>query len=134
MLAEILLTQYTFGTHSYSSSSAFMPIHSFQWLLSPYLYVYIIHISYLTLIVPQIYDYFLTLHLEIKFVWLSQWTYTKVLFLLIRYMAFTGAFLFMISELHLTKVTPDVVKQMGRPSILGRTSRTMQGDMACGNL
>jgi Family of unknown function (DUF6533) len=27
------------------------------------------------------------LHLEVKLIWFSRWTYTKVLFLLVRYMA-----------------------------------------------
>lgn len=35
-----------------------------------------------------IYDCLLTLHLEIRLIWLSKWTYTKVLFLLIRYTVF----------------------------------------------
>jgi len=40
-----------------------------------------------------IYDYVLTLHLEIKYIWRSPWTYTKVLFLLIRYLAFMAVVL-----------------------------------------
>jgi len=50
-----------------------------------------------------IYDYALTLLLEIKFIWLSQWTYTKILFLLIRYMAFTDVFLFIFCQ-----ISPDI--------------------------
>jgi len=32
------------------------------------------------------YDYILTLHLEIKFLWSARWTYTTVMFLLVRYL------------------------------------------------
>jgi len=32
-----------------------------------------------------IYDYFLTLHLELKLIWFSKWTHMKVLYLLVRY-------------------------------------------------
>jgi len=35
-----------------------------------------------------VYDYILTLHLEIELIWFSQWSYTKVLFLVFRYMTF----------------------------------------------
>jgi len=45
-----------------------------------------------------IYDYILTLHLEIKLVWLSLWTYTKVLFLLIRYLGVINAFLYPLEQ------------------------------------
>jgi len=61
----------------------------------------IVDYTFVAAVALFIYDYLLTLHLEIKLVWLSQWTYTKVLFLLIRYMAFTGAFLFMINQVFL---------------------------------
>jgi len=40
-----------------------------------------------------LWDYILTLHLEIKLVWFSRWSYTKVLFLLVRYMSFVSVFL-----------------------------------------
>jgi len=36
------------------------------------------------------YDYVLTLHLEIKLIWLSRWSYTKILFLVVRYMTFVS--------------------------------------------
>jgi len=35
-----------------------------------------------------VYDYLLTLHLEIKLIWFSRWNYTKILFLVFRYMPF----------------------------------------------
>jgi len=35
-----------------------------------------------------VYDYLLTLPLEIKYIWFSRWRYTEVMFLLIRYMSF----------------------------------------------
>jgi len=40
-----------------------------------------------------LYDYILTLHLEVKLVWFSRWTYTKVLFLVVRYMTFVNVWL-----------------------------------------
>jgi hypothetical protein len=48
----------------------------------------------------QFYDYILTLHLEIKYIWLSPWTYTKVLFLLIRYMACATAVLLVMGDFY----------------------------------
>jgi len=45
----------------------------------------------LTQLQLQIYDYLLTLHLEIRLIWFSRWSYTKVLYLLIRYMSFINA-------------------------------------------
>jgi len=46
-----------------------------------------------------IYDYALTLHLEIKFVWLTPWNCTKVLFLLTRYISFVDATFFIINQM-----------------------------------
>jgi len=46
-----------------------------------------------------IYDYTLTWHLEIKLIWFSPWTYTKVLYLLIRYIAFADVLLFVINQI-----------------------------------
>jgi len=43
-----------------------------------------------------IYDYILTLHLEVKLIWFSRWTYTKVLYLLVRYTTFA----YMVSLLY----------------------------------
>jgi len=45
------------------------------------------------------YDYCLTLYLEIKLIWLSPWTYTKVLFLMIRYLAYIDGFLFIYNQI-----------------------------------
>jgi len=45
-----------------------------------------------------IYDYFLTLRHEIQFIWFSRWSYTKVVFLLIRYTAFTSLFLILFNQ------------------------------------
>jgi len=49
------------------------------------------------------YDYLLTLHLEIKLVWLSRWSYTKILFLLIRYSSFAYVILGIYGQ-----VSPDI--------------------------
>jgi len=46
-----------------------------------------------------VYDYFLMLHLEIKYVWLSRWSYTKVLFLGIRYTSFAVTCLALYNQL-----------------------------------
>jgi len=46
-----------------------------------------------------IYDYLLTVHLEVKFIWFSHWGYTKILFLLIRYMAFADTFIVLHNQL-----------------------------------
>jgi Family of unknown function (DUF6533) len=63
-----------------------------QYLLVPCLYAYqpesfiLYHLRFSCVL--QIYDYFLTVHLEIKLIWFSRWTYTKILFLLVRYTTF----------------------------------------------
>lgn len=46
-----------------------------------------------------IYDYILTLPDEIKYIWLSPWTYTKLFFLLIRYLAFVDAFIYPVEQM-----------------------------------
>jgi len=46
-----------------------------------------------------IYDYGLTLHREIKLIWFSRWSYTKVLFLLVRYMTFADTCLLLHNQL-----------------------------------
>jgi len=48
-----------------------------------------------------IYDYGLTLHREIKLIWFSRWSYTKVLFLLVRYMTFADTYLLLHNQLFL---------------------------------
>jgi len=40
----------------------------------------------------MVYDYLLTVHDEIRLVWFSPWSYTKVLFLLVRYLPFIGIY------------------------------------------
>jgi len=40
-----------------------------------------------------LYDYILTLHLEVTLIWFSRWSYTKVLFLVVRYMTFVSVWL-----------------------------------------
>ena len=50
----------------------------------------------------QLYDWVLTLHLEIKLIWFSRWSYTKVLFLLLRYMTFVSVWISIISEFRLS--------------------------------
>jgi hypothetical protein len=46
----------------------------------------------------QMYDYCLTLHLEVKLVWLSSWSYSKILFLLTRYVPMVTAWILLYSE------------------------------------
>jgi len=46
-----------------------------------------------------IYDYILTLKLEIKLIWYSPWNYTKVLFLQIRYLTFVDTFLILYYQI-----------------------------------
>jgi len=46
-----------------------------------------------------IYDYLLTLDREINLIWFSPWTYTKVLFLLVRYLTFVDTFLLLHFQL-----------------------------------
>jgi len=46
-----------------------------------------------------IYDYGLTLHREIKLIWFSRWSYTKVLFLLVRYLTFADTYLLLHNQL-----------------------------------
>jgi len=45
------------------------------------------------------YDYFLTLHLEIKLIWRARWSYTTALVLLIRYMGFLSIILVLYNQL-----------------------------------
>jgi len=45
------------------------------------------------------YDYILTLHLEVKLIWLSPWTSTKVLFLIVRYFGLVAAVLYPVGKL-----------------------------------
>lgn len=45
-----------------------------------------------------IYDYALTLHLEIKYIWISRWNYTKVLFLLTRYLTIVIIFILLYNQ------------------------------------
>jgi len=63
-----------------------------------------------------IYDYALTLHREVKFIWFSPWTYTKVLFLLIRYLSFVCLFMVVY-----TQTVP------GISAAVCRVTRPMQG-------
>jgi len=53
-----------------------------------------------------VYDYLLTIHLEIKLIWSDPWNYTRVLFLLARYIPLINIFFFLEHQLGLnTKVT-----------------------------
>jgi len=57
---------------------------------------------YVSAITILIYDYLLTLKLEVTWVWSSSefgWSYTKVLFLLTRYVPFVLSFLFLYNQL-----------------------------------
>jgi len=46
-----------------------------------------------------VYDYMLTIHLEIKFIWSLRWRYTEVIFLLVRYMPFIGTVFTLYNQL-----------------------------------
>jgi len=46
-----------------------------------------------------IYDYFLTLHLEIKLIWRARWSYTTILYFLIRYTALLSIILVLYNQL-----------------------------------
>lgn len=56
---------------------------------------------YVSAVAILIYDYALTLHHEIKYIWFSKWGYTKVLFLLTRYLTFILAFFILHNQLFL---------------------------------
>jgi len=58
----------------------------------------ILNYSFLSSTALFIYDYILTLHIEIKFIWFSPWTYTKVLYLLIRYLTFIDTMLYTVEQ------------------------------------
>jgi len=60
---------------------------------------HIVDYTYLAAAACLIYDHLLTLHLEIKLIWLAKWTYTTVIFLLIRYLAILDALLVIWSHL-----------------------------------
>jgi len=53
----------------------------------------VIDYIFVSAIATFIYDYILMLHLEVKLIWFSRWSYTKVLFLLLRYMPFVEIYL-----------------------------------------
>jgi len=59
------------------------------------------------------YDYSWTLRREIKFIWHSPWTYTKVLFLLIRYMAFFNAVICVFEQMTI-QVSTETCEVMSR--------------------
>jgi len=48
----------------------------------------ILDFVFIAAVAAFVYDYLLTLHLEIKLIWLSPWNYTKIIFLVFRYMPF----------------------------------------------
>jgi len=54
-----------------------------------------------------IYDYLLMLHSEIKLIWFSRWSYTKFLFLALRYMSFAQIFLALHNQTFLN-LTPEI--------------------------
>lgn len=64
---------------------------------------------YVTAAAVVIYDYLLTLHLEIKYIWSSRWSYTKVLFLLNRYVAFVSTSVILYDQVFLD-VSAEVCK------------------------
>jgi len=60
---------------------------------------HIVDIVYVASAVILLYDLILTLHLEISLVWFSRWNYTKVLYLLTRYIPFAANALIIYSHL-----------------------------------
>jgi len=66
---------------------------------------FIMDYMYLSAAAVLIYDYLLTLPLEIKFIWFSRWGYTKALFLLVRYMPFLDVAFVLLSQLSF-KISP----------------------------
>ncbi|KAF9781697.1 hypothetical protein BJ322DRAFT_1161529 [Thelephora terrestris] len=59
----------------------------------------IVDIVYIVSAAILLYDLILTLHLEISLVWFSRWNYTKVLYLLTRYIPFAANGLILYSHL-----------------------------------
>jgi len=57
--------------------------------------------AYVAAIALLIYDYLLTIYAEITLVWYSPWTYTKVLFLLTRYLPMANAYFILYDQLFL---------------------------------
>jgi len=74
-------------------SGMFIQVLEHQRLILDYMYVSATAIL--------IYDYLVTLHLEVEFIWFSRWTYTKVLFLLIRYIALASTILMLHNQIFL---------------------------------
>jgi len=60
----------------------------------------IIDYVYISATAIFVYDYLLTVHLEIGFIWFSRWSYTKVLFLMIRYMAFVDMLFVLYNQIY----------------------------------
>jgi hypothetical protein len=59
----------------------------------------VVWLDILTECMPQLYDYVLTLHEEVRIIWFgSPWTYTKALFILTRYLPALGVFFLLRSE------------------------------------
>jgi hypothetical protein len=83
----------------------------------------------LTVFLLQIYDYILTLHIEIKFIWFSPWTYTKVLYLLIRYLTFIDTMLYTVGRFYLPEIISNMIYIFGRTNIFKRSDRSVQSDI-----
>lgn len=60
---------------------------------------HIVDLVYVASAVILLYDLILTLHLEVSLVWYSRWNYTKVLYLLTRYVPFAANGLILYSHL-----------------------------------
>lgn len=60
---------------------------------------HIVDLVYVASAVILLYDLILTLHLEVSLVWYSRWNYTKVLYLLTRYVPFVANGLILYSHL-----------------------------------
>lgn len=68
------------------------------------------------------YDYLLTFHLEVDLVWFSPWSYTKVLFLLMRYVPISNIYFFLCIQLF-----PNVDAEACSTSLLASTWLLMSG-------
>lgn len=56
-------------------------------------------------VLRQFYDFFLVVHLEIELIWFSKWNYTKVMYLLTRYVPMSNAFFMLYSKSFFSKLT-----------------------------
>ncbi|KAF9012072.1 hypothetical protein BDQ17DRAFT_1233336, partial [Cyathus striatus] len=53
-----------------------------------------------------LYEYFITLDLEIKYIWNARWTYIKIIYLATRYLPFIDTSLVLFSWSYLPTIHP----------------------------